>query len=279
MKLSITKAWDEASAFVRQDAGTLFLIAFALMTLPGIILQVIAGRYVGTSLQFTADSPPDFGPWLAALPIILLMLVPAVLLSVWGHLTINLLALRREAVIGSALGHAARRILPLIGAWLLLLIAFVVPIALLFGLGFAAIGTGRIGLVVLLFLILWLAAIFFAIRLILVTPVAAAETLGPIGIIRRSWQLTAGHFWRLLGFFVLIVIVFAVLGAVVGALAGIVVTLAAGGPPQPGSVSALIIQLVTGVLQAVFVTYFAVMIARIYAQLSGNAASVAGVFE
>ena len=148
-----------------------------------------------------------------------------------------------------------------------------------FGLVFAAGGAGRIGLAVLLAFILWLGAIFIAIRLVLVTPVAAAEPLGPAGIIRRSWQLTAGHFWRLLGFFILIVIVFAVLGAVVAALAGIIVTLLAGGAPQPGSVSALIVQLVTGVLQAVFVTYFAVMIARIYAQLSGNAASVAGVFE
>jgi hypothetical protein len=279
MKLSITKAWDEASAFVRPEAGALFLIAFALMTLPGIILQVVAGRYVGTSLRFESGSPPDFGPLLAALPIILPLLVPVILLSVWGHLTINILALRRETVIGSAFAHAARRILALVGAWLLLVAAFVIPIVLFLGLVVAAGGAGRVGMAVLVAFIVWLATIFFAIRLVLVTPVAAAERVGPVGIIRRSWELTAGHFWKLLGFFVLVILVFAVLGAVVGALAGIVVTLAAGGAPQPGSVSALIIALITGVLQAVLVTYFAVMIARIYAQLSGDAGSVGAVFE
>src|SRR5689334_6081893 len=113
MKLSITRAWDEASAFVRHEAGPLFLIVFGLAVLPGLILQAIAARLVGPGFQMEPGVKPDLGPFLAALPYIILMLVPVLLLSIWGHLTINTLALRRETVIGSALRHGARRILPL----------------------------------------------------------------------------------------------------------------------------------------------------------------------
>ena len=35
------------------------------------------------------------------------------------------------------------------------------------------------------------------------SPVASEETVGPIGIIRRSWELTRGNWWRLFGFIVL----------------------------------------------------------------------------
>ena len=48
--------------------------------------------------------------------------------------------------------------------------------------------------------------IFFAVRLIMSSSVASAETVGPLGILRRSWQLTRGHWWRLFAFFLLFLI-------------------------------------------------------------------------
>lgn len=278
MKLSITTAWNETAAFVKQEAGALVLIAFALGVLPGIILQVVFGRLIGPGLQVAPTVKPDLAPFLSALPLILLLLIPVVVLSIWGNLTINILALRRERVIGSAFRAAARRILPLIGATLLLgLAAFVaiIPMVAIAGIGS---GAPHLGLFALLFLILWLAFVFIAIRLMLMTPVAAAEPLGPIGIVRRSWQLTSGHFWKLLGFLFLLMLVLIVFAMVVGAIGGILLTLTLG-QPTPGSFSSLVLQLLTGALQAIFITYFIVLIARIYAQLSGTDASVGRVFE
>ncbi len=277
MKLSITKAWDETSAFVKHEAGPLFLIAFGLAVLPGIILQVVAGRLVG-NVQFTPGTPPDLGPFLAALPIILLLLIPVVLLSIWGHLTINTLALRRETVIGSAFAHAARRILTVIGVWLLWIIAASIVFVPVAGLVVTSVRSGHGGLGFLVGFVVWLAFIFVAIRLMLVNPIAAVEPVGPVGVIRRSWELTAGHFWRLLGFLLIMLLVFFVLALVVGAVAGILVTLVAG-MPTPGSLGSMIVQLITGVLQAIFLTYFMVLLARIYAQLAGDGVSVGQVFE
>jgi hypothetical protein len=278
MKLSITRAWDEASVFVKQEAGPLFLIVFALAVLPGLILQAIAGRLIGPSLQMQPGTKPDLAPFVAALPTIFLLLIPVLLLSIWGHLTVNTLALRRETVIGSAFRHAGRRILPLIAAWLLWIVGaaiILVPVVALVGIG---VKSGHSGIPILLVIAVWLGFVFVSIRLLLVTPVAAAEPIGPIAILRRSWELTAGHFWKLLGFLCLIALVFFVLAIVVGSVVGILVALIAG-LPTPGSLSSFFVQLVTGLLQAVFLAYFMVMIARLYAQLSGNVGSVAQVFD
>jgi hypothetical protein len=277
MKLSITTAWNETAAFVKHEAGALILIIFALGVLPGLILQAIASRLV-PSLQITPATTPDLRPFVTALPIIFLLLIPVLVLSVWGNLTVNVLALRRETVIGGAFGRAARRILPLLGASMLF--AIVAALVMLPVLGFLAAGiaTNHAGPAALLLFIVWLAFVFVAVRLMLMTPIAAAETVGPVGIIRRSWQLTSGHFWKLLGFIVLLMLVFLVLLLVVGSVGGILVTLVAG-KPDPGTLSSFLIQLIMGVLQAVVFTYFIVMIARIYEQLSGNAASVGQVFQ
>ncbi|HEX4736005.1 MAG TPA: glycerophosphoryl diester phosphodiesterase membrane domain-containing protein [Allosphingosinicella sp.] len=277
MKLSITKAWDETSAFVKQEGSTLFLIVFALTVLPGLIMQAVAGRLVGP-IPAARGGTPDLGPLMAAVPILLAMLIPVIILSLWGNLTINLLAMRRETVVGSAFARAARRILPLLGATLLFFVAaMIVAFPILAAAGFG-VQAGRFGLVALLFLALFLLAIFFGVRLMLMSPVAAAEEQGPIGIIRRSWQLTSGHFWRLLGFLALLMVVIMVLVIVVGSVGGILITLVAG-QMKPGSLGSFLLQLLTGILQAVWATYFIVMVARIYAQLSGNSGSAAAVFE
>ena len=90
--------------------------------------------------------------------------------------------------------------------------------------------------------------------------------------------MTAGHFWRLLGFVALISIAFMVVATVTAIFVGILLTLVAG-PPLPGTISFVVVQLAMGILRAVFFTYFVVTLARIYAQLSGNAASLGQVFD
>ncbi|HEX5183009.1 MAG TPA: glycerophosphoryl diester phosphodiesterase membrane domain-containing protein [Allosphingosinicella sp.] len=278
MNLSITKAWDETAAFVKQEGSVLFLIAFGLAVLPNLILQAVGGRVVGPGLQTPSGTTPDLRPLLSAAPLLLALFVPVFLLGLWGNLTINVLALRQERVIGSAFGRAARRILPLLGATLLYVLAGAILLVPMIGaIGFG-IATQRAGLTLILFLVVWALLMILVVRLLLTTPVAAAESLGPIGIIRRSWELTAGHFWKLFGFLLMIGILFAVIILAVDLLGGLLVIMVAG-QPQPGSVASFLVQLLAGLVQAAFVTCFGVLVARIYAQLAGNMGSVAEVFE
>jgi hypothetical protein len=110
------------------------------------------------------------------------------------------------------------------------------------------------------------------------SPVASLEDVGPIAILRRSWTLTAGHWWPLFGFLLVFVIGAGVLLLAVGAAIGSVVVLLMG-PIHPLSASALIIALVQSLVSAAVTTLFAVMLTRIYLQLTDRAGQVEEVFR
>jgi hypothetical protein len=278
MKLSITAAWNETAAFLQKEWWPVFLIAFALTSLPGLILQALMPGMMAGRMAMTPGSPPDLAQLVAAMRPFFLALIPLLLLSMWGNLTVNVLALRRETVVGSAFGRAARRLPALIGATLLLFVVLLIaslPIGVALAMG---IRSGHAGLPALLIVLLVVAAVFVMVRLIPMNAAAAAEDVGPIGILRRSWQLTAGHFWKLLAFLLLMVVLFLVIMMAVGAVFGILIVLVTG-PPLPGSFAAFVVSLVSGLVQAGFISVFLVFVARIYAQLAGDPASVAKVFD
>lgn len=260
-RLSITTAWNESADFLKRHFGALFTIAVALIAFPNVATQWLVPLPVGSG------PTPQAGLWL-----VLFLLV--LLLNLVGSLAISSLALGRENVVGDALRHGLRRLPSMAAASVILIAAAVIlflPLILATGLRPEQLiaptpaTVGKIGLVVLVFA---LVGLFFAVRLMLLTPVAAAEPVGPVAIIARSWTLTRGHFWKLLGFVVLITLAAMVAIAVAAMLIGLVVSLVAG-PPQEGSLSQLILLLATSLLNAAFVVVMATMVARIYIQLAG----------
>jgi len=135
--------------------------------------------------------------------------------------------------------------------------------------------SGPVVAATLLFLAL---LIFFGVRLLLSSPVASLEDAGPIAIIRRSWSLTSRHWLPLLGFLLVFVVGAVLLLTAVGAAVGSVVVILLG-PIQPLSAGALIIALVQSLVNAAITTLFAVMLARIYLQLTDRAGQVGEVFR
>ncbi|HEY0113900.1 MAG TPA: hypothetical protein VGB59_12240 [Allosphingosinicella sp.] len=264
-KLSITTAWNETVAFMKRDFGSLFTVAFAFMALPSVALQALGPGEVGPGSQ------PEPGLWMLLVPVVMV-------LSIVGTLAISTLALGRENVVGNAIRHGFRRFLPMLGAAILigiLAIIILVPVILITGVrpsDFASPSAGTAGKILLAMLLFLAIGLFFWVRLLMMTPVAAAEAQGPIGIIRRSWALTAGHWGKLLGFVVLLIVVFLVISLVVTMIVGIVIALVAGAP-QPGNLSSLLTLLVAGVLNAAFGVVFTAMAARIYVQLAGEPVS------
>lgn len=260
-RLSISESWNETVAFVRREGQLLFPIAFLLVGLPAAILQA----------AMPAQDPgaqPEIGAWAW-------LILPAMLLGMAGYLVLCRLAVRRSAAAGEAFSNALSRILPLLGAVLLLLLAFVliaVPILIVAGVGAAAEGSPEAaGVGVAIAMILFaVAALAVGVKMLLLYPVAAMEPVGPVGILRRSWELTAGHFWKLLGFLLLFAILFAVISLAVGAVAGLLI-FAIAGPPEPGSVASFLMLLIGAILNTLFVVLFGTTIARIYARLAAPA--------
>ena len=255
-KLSISRAWDETREVLGRDGRLLSTVAIALLALPSTVQNLVTPATKPGEL-------PHAGPWM-------IILLITVLIGVTGQLAIARLALGSQTSVGEAISHGAKRLLP----YFLAMLLWVAPIALLL---FYSAQQMRPpapspGMAVL-FLVILVLMIVLAVRLIIAVAVASAELLGPIGILQRSWQLTSGNWWRLFGFLVLFLIavlsVMIAVGAIIGILAGILL-----GPPEPMSVSALVVALITQLAIAAVTVVFLVMLTRIYLQLAARNVTV-----
>jgi hypothetical protein len=264
--LSIGKAWDEAKAALQANRRLIVPVALGMVLLPATIASMVEP-------QVQAGQQPPPGPWmLVALAMLIVMMA--------GQIAIVLLVNGWHGSVGEAIKQASKRVPTLILAAL----AVSVPVILLFSavLAVTAIDsleagqfdwTSISGTGWLLILLCFLMLLYVAVRLLPLVAVAACETKGPIATLKRSFALTSGHFWRLFGFIVMLMIGFLIVAMVVGLVVGGIVTLAIG-QPEPWTLSLLLIALAGGLVQAGFVMVYTGMLARIYAQLSAGLAGV-----
>jgi hypothetical protein len=260
-KISLSRAWDETKGVMAVDGRLLVSVALALFVLPGLILDV-------TMPEAPADQLPPAGPWIAVAAF-------AVLMSFVGQLSVMRLATGPHLSVGEAISHGFKRLPSYVGAFLLWAIPLVIVLGLFVGLlkkdpEHPSLGVA-IGLLVVSF-----AAFFLTVRLMLTGAVASLESANPLHILRRSWSLTAGNWWRLFAFVLLVgIAAMVLLGAVafiMGALVKIVFD-----DVGPMTVGGLLIAIASQFLSAIFSVMFFTMLARIYAQLAGGADSRATV--
>jgi hypothetical protein len=266
-KLSISRAWSETGAFLAKEARLVLPIALLLLAIPAMASELILPEPAAT---------PSAGRALLQLTLLLVNIAAGLV----GVVAITNLALRPGTSVGEALRTGLRRFPPLFVASLMIglgfvLIAFVV--ILLFA-GAAMEGAvppdprnlpPSFSVVILLLTVLGLA---LWIRFMMVTPVATAEPVGPIGALRRSWALTRGHYWRLLGTFLLLLLVATVAVLALSSTLGIVLVLLAG-PPEPGNLTWTVSALVSVLFQTLMTVVLGVLAARVYRQLAGEDAS------
>lgn len=261
MKLSIGKAWDETSAFLGREARLVAPVALATFALPSILAD---WAYPGER--------PGAGAMLVLLVLLLAVLV--------GQMTIVLLATGWSGSIGEAMTKAVRRLPALIAALLIVFVPVMSIAVVGFGASLASAGiTDPAALTPeaiarlpnILWLVLFLSLFFFiaGVRLFPISAVAASEAVGPIRLLKRSWALTSGVFWRLLVLVLLLGLVAVVLDSAVTMVVGSIATLAAG-EPRAFNLSALIVALASGLVGAIVSSVSAVMVGRVYAQLSAQ---------
>jgi ABC-type Fe3+ transport system permease subunit len=239
-----------------RDGKLIGAVALALFYLPGVIAGVIQPDTEGVPASNAA---------------LVTMLVIAII-GLVGQLAIIRLALGNHGTVGEAIRHGGARTPAYLASGLI----WVFPFAVLF----YTVSRGLLdkpphvspgqSLGTLLLLI---ALIFLSVRLMMSSAVASSEQAGPVGIIRRSWELTRGHWWRLFAFLVAFLFVAIVALSAVGAIAGIVGTLLFG-EAHAMTVSALFNSLLVELVTTLVTVGFLVMLARIYAQLALPAASV-----
>lgn len=267
--LSIGKAWDEAKAALLANRKLIVPVALGLILLPAVIVSMVEPRVA------PGETPPA-GSWM-------LIGLAMVIVMIAGQLAIVLLVNGWRGSVGEAIGKAGKRT-PI---FILAALAYLLPVILIFSvlLGVAGVGTTADGQVDLanfnslgwlVLLLFFVALVFVSIRLLPLLAVVASEQTGAFAALKRSFAMTSGHFWRLFGFLLILMIAFLILALTVGAVVGSLVQLALG-EPGPWTLSLLLIALAGGLVQAGFVMVYAGMVARIYAQLAAPHASVPDV--
>lgn len=261
VKLSLSRAWDETKAVLARDGRLFLAVALAMFVLPGLILNV-------SMPDSDPGKFPPAGPWMAVGAL-------AVLVSLVGQLAVIRLAMEPHVSVGEAIAHGARRLLSYLAAALLWIVPIVVLGSFLYGVLLANQAhpsmTAAVGLIAVT-----VAGVYLGVRMMLSSAVASAEPVGPFAILRRSWQLSQGNWWRLFVFLVLFGIgALALLFAVDSITALLVRMVAADAGPR--SLGGLILSIVSQFVSALLSVGFFVMLARLYAQRAGTAEAQASV--
>ncbi len=258
--LSISRAWDETKDRIRRDGKLYMVVAAALIALPGLIVGVIDPVATRSPGSITSG----------------LLLFVSSLLGLVGQLAIIRMAIGSAVSVGEAIGHGARRMPIYFVAAILVIVGFLlalIPFAVvMYAAGVpveneTALARSPTGMILLLLYFLFV--LFVGVRLLMSSPVASEESAGPIEILRRSWRLTEGHWWRLFGFIVLFLIAAGITISVVDWGAGLV-AIGLLGDIEPMSAAALFVAVIASILNAVVTVVLAVMLARIYLQLAGR---------
>ena len=265
--LSLSQAWEETKAIITREGRLLAAVALALVALPAAVTGLVSPNGVGSVST----------PWWIDVVVIVTSLV-----ALAGQLALIRLALGPSITVGGAIVHGVRR-LPIYFLSALLIVVALFVAAIPFAAVLAALGVPlpannmQASTPAAIAALLYLALIcFIIVRMLMSAPVASAEDTGPIAIIRRSWELTAGNWWRLFAFVVMIFVAALVLAIATRAATGVVAQVLIG-PVAPLSASALVVAIVLALLNAGLTVLLAVMLARIYVQLAGRGGAAAGV--
>lgn len=248
MKLSISRAWEEAATFLRQEQRLLLPVALAFLLLPALVASL--------TMPFLTQSQPN-------LPIALLGLAMTIV-RMLGYIIITRLALGTHDSLGTTTRTSLRRLSPMLVLFFMVLLpASVVgaPFTLMILRSPTAVPPGAL----LGLLVVMLAVLVVFVRLSLSVAVAVAEPGGAIAIAKRSFSLTRGNFWRLFGFILLLLITMLILTKIVQVVVGSLLILVLG-PPKPWTVSQLLLLASMQLVGVTVTVALTVMLARLYVQ-------------
>jgi hypothetical protein len=227
---SLSDAWSECIAFIRDNLVTLLIVIVGTTVIGWIMNLLFFGGFAGQAnfMQTMAGAQGDPTAVLAAMGggVFLILLISYIITSASYFLAWRTGLSRPSQPLPSAIAYA-------LGAgalWLLVFVVafilYVVVVGILFGLlGVSMIGAGGAGAGLGLGFILTLALLLFTAwligRFIAAGPaMAAAGSYNPFYGLATSWQLTARHQLAVWGYMVLLGIVGFVLLFLIGILFG-----------------------------------------------------------
>lgn len=248
MKLSYSAAWDDATALLKAHGALIVALAGVFLLLPTLLVGYLvpppaqAKDFAELIPRLNEYWVANWG-WFAA----------SALVRMLGSLAILFLVF---APGGTSVGTAIVRGGALLPFYLLAVI--LMSVAISFGI-----------------LLLILPGLYLAARLAPLGPVMVAEgRRSPIDAFGRTFEVTKGNGWRILGFLCLVAIAAYVAAGVLNMVSGILFVLIAG-----KSLGPLLAMIVASATSSAIAILFLLLNAAIYRQLAGPAAASAAVFD
>ena len=247
--LTVGELFNGAFQAVRVNPQTMFGFAFAIMAIVGLVEALFSSSSTTTlshaiSSQSAQDVFDSLGSTLGSFATSGLSLLATAFLSGMLALTVWDAVLGRKSSPADAWHRFSPRFVPVLLATLLIgiiefvvivlvLLVFMIPFFLVvvnaasarsYDSASAGIG-GAFAILFLMLVALIVVGCFLTVKFAFTSSAVVLEGLGPVDAIKRSWSLSKGSFWRILGRIWLIGIVTGlistVLGAIVGAILGV----------------------------------------------------------
>ena len=247
--LTVGELFNGAFQAVRVNPQTMFGFAFAIMAIVGLVQAFFASSSTSSltralSSGDTEDLVYSLGNSMGSLVTSGLTMLATAFLSGMLALTVWDAVLGRKSSPADAWHRFSPRFVPVLLATFLIgiiefvlivlvLLVFMIPFFLVvvnaasarsYDSASASIG-GAFAIIFLMVVALIVVACFLTVKFAFTSSAVVLEGLGPVDALKRSWALSKGSFWRILGRIWLIGIVTGlisgVLGAVVGAILGV----------------------------------------------------------
>lgn len=269
MKLDINRAWSEALDLIQTNLSVVAVVAGVFFFLPYLAFVLfMPDMATAMSIESNPQDPTAaFEQIMALYADIWWMIALLTVAQTIG--TLALLALLRadnRPTVGEAIAIGAIGFLTSIAATLVFYIGFSVVATVILG---VAMAINITALTVILGIAIFIALIYFAIKLSLLAPVIAIEKVyNPFAALMRSWRLTKGNSLRLFAFFALLIIAVVVVSMVLGLIVGLAFGLAGGEVARIGN------GLLNSLLNAVYVVLMLGVLAAVHRQLAGPDAEV-----
>jgi len=240
---SFGSIWAATRAAVLRNSEIIVPVAGAFLFLPQLALQLVTG-------DFEQDQWLVLPQALFIAPVVL----GVAIVSLIGQLVLTHIIIRdgtgTERTLGGVISQCAGLALPALAANL------IQGLGVFFGL-----------------LLLVLPGLFLLSRLILVVPVIISETRDPVEALKRSWQLTEGRAFRVLGMLLILLLGLLLLSAAIsglGAALGVVTTVAAGQPAEGWGIGKWLFEVLKAGVSAAISVYWVAFIATLYGVLRAN---------
>lgn len=283
--LNLGEILDGGFRAIRANPKVMFGLSLLVLGIASVIEAVVLVVFLGQAVPVldpallegsaTASEALGVGPGsvLGLLAAAVAVFLATIVLTGLLIISVSQSVLGRVVSIGEVWTRARGRLGALVGLTVLIGVAATVAItlvvvvsALLIG-GLATALGDSAGVLVLLGLLIFAAAVvataWLSIKLALAAPVLVLERASVMTSLRRSWSLTAGHFWRIFGSLVLSSIIVSVISYALMVVPTLITALVATSPDA--IVTATVVTTVLSVLISAATTPFlAAVLALVY---------------